>query len=57
MMRIQTNVPIIFMGQGSRKAKQARPPAISNGPDNRSRTPPIRCIFVGKNLLAIKAII
>ncbi|HBC8789940.1 hypothetical protein [Citrobacter braakii] len=56
MMKIQINVPIIFMGQGSRKAKQAKIPAISNGPANSSSIPPNRRIFVGKKLLAIKAI-
>ncbi|MFI3410957.1 hypothetical protein [Citrobacter braakii] len=56
MMKIQINVPIIFMGQGSRKAKQAKIPAISNGPANSSSIPPNRRIFVGKKLLTIKAI-
>lgn len=56
-MIIQMNVPIIFMGQGSRKEKKVRTPATSNGPDNSSSTPSNRRIFIGKNLLTIKAII
>ncbi|MNN47901.1 hypothetical protein D3C81_1623450 [compost metagenome] len=57
MMIIQMNVPMIFMGQGSRKEKQAKTPVTSNGPDNSLSTPSNRRIFIGKNLLTIKAMI